>query len=78
MVLTEGGELGEFVGTLLVGNTEVDVRADLIDELDIGTDVGTLFVELDSSDVSVEILLEEGFLVLPADLKSFVFVGTVQ
>ena len=77
MVLTEGGELGEFVGTLLVGNAEVNVRADLIDELNVGTDTGTLLVELDGSDVSVEILVDEGFLVVLADLESFVFVGTV-
>ena len=75
--MTEGGELGEFVGTLLVGNAEVNVRADLIDELNVGTDTGTLLVELDGSDVSVEILVDEGFLVVLADLESFVFVGTV-
>ena len=75
--MTEGGELGEFVGTLLVGNAEVNVRADLIDELNVGTDTGTLLVELDGSDVSVDILVDEGFLVVLADLESFVFVGTV-
>ena len=76
--MIEGGELVEFVGTLLVGNLEVGVGGHLVDELDIGTDVGAPLVELDSSDVSVKILLEEGVLVLLADLKSFVFVGTVK